>query len=67
MGKEQLKGEDKPVQESTKRQETVSEVGEKRNEHCEKEGYNEWMKRCGLLEVKRDDWRESFCHFPGRT
>lgn len=42
-------------------------MGEKRNKHYEKEGNNEWMKRCRLLEVKRDDWRESFCHFPGST
>lgn len=41
-----------------------SEMEEKRNK---KEGNNEWMKRCGLLEVKRDDWRESFCHSPGST
>lgn len=51
------------MQESKKRQETESEMGEKRNEHYEKEGNNEWMKRCGLLEVKGDDWRESFLSF----
>lgn len=55
------------MKESKKRQETESQMGEKRHMHCEREGNSEWMKRCGLLEVKRDDWRESFCHFPGST
>jgi len=50
-----------------KRQNTESETEEKRNKHDEKGGNNEQMKRCGPIEVKRDDWRESFCHFPGST
>lgn len=38
-----------------------------RHKHYEKEGRNEWMKRYWLPEVERDDWGESFCHFPGTT
>lgn len=44
------------MREGKKRQEDE----EKRHKHHEKEGNNEWMKRCGLPEVKRDDWRETF-------
>lgn len=40
--------------------------GEKRHKHYDREG-KEWMKRWGLLRVKRDDWRECFCHYPGST
>lgn len=54
------------MQESKYEQETESETEEKRNKP-EKKGNNEWMKRCGLLEVRRDVWRDSFCHSPGST
>lgn len=54
-----MKSEDEPAQEREERQEKEEE-----RKNCqEKGGNNERMKRCGLQEVKRDDWRESFCHF----
>lgn len=43
--------------------EKQSKQGEKRPEHDEKEEHNKWMKRCWLLEVKRNDWRVSFVIF----
>lgn len=48
-----------------RRQETESKMEERRHKHCEKDGNNEWMKRCRLIKVKRYDWGESFCNFSG--